>query len=115
MSYETISKAAGHTHETNSARRLHRNHSKKGQGMTLGFGFEYMGQPPVPVVTVVEPGSPAECGGVKLGDHILNVDGQDVAGLNVDVRALLMNNNPQVNSTPSSSAWRDCDTSGFTF
>jgi len=67
--------------------------------MSLGFGFEYRGSPPMPVVTVLEPDGPAIAAGVQVGDTIWQVDGVDIPGLQVDARELLINNNPEVKLT----------------
>eukprot|EP00961_Rhodomonas_salina_P298548 3938170-Rhodomonas_salina.2 len=48
--------------------------------MSLGFGFEYRGSPPMPVVTVLEPDGPAIAAGVQVGDTIWQVDGVDIPG-----------------------------------
>ena len=38
--------------------------------MSLGFGFEYRGLPPAPVITVIEPDGPAQQAGLPKGDGI---------------------------------------------
>ncbi|EKX54248.1 hypothetical protein GUITHDRAFT_132630 [Guillardia theta CCMP2712] len=48
--------------------------------MSLGFGFEYK-TPEEAVVTVVEPGGPADAAGVRVGDVILQVNGEPVQNL----------------------------------
>ena len=91
--------------------------------MSLGFGFEYRGLPPAPVITVIEPDGPAQQAGLRVGDvigtrcshavatcpppspdtllvchvsdHTVEVDGSAVSPT-VDVRELLVNNNPMV-------------------
>mmetsp|Transcript_11981 Transcript_11981/g.28058 ORF Transcript_11981/g.28058 Transcript_11981/m.28058 type:complete len:402 (+) Transcript_11981:195-1400(+) len=63
--------------------------------MSLGLGFEYQGLPPQPVITVIEPGGPADRAGVRLGEIIVEVDSQRITGL-TDVRQLLVNSNPEV-------------------
>jgi len=56
--------------------------------MSLGFGFEYK-TPEEAIVTVVEPGGPADAAGVRVGDVILQVNGEPVHQLSRGLKETL--------------------------
>lgn len=53
------------------------------EGDLVGIGIELEEGHPYPVIVRVIPGSPAAAAGLREGDRVVRVDGQDVAGLSL--------------------------------